>query len=67
MPALTTVDAVLWPALTEILAGTGNAVGLLLDKVTFAPPAGAGMASVTVSVALAPLPTVDGTVSVTGA
>ena len=67
LPAITAVDAVVCPALTLILGGTGNAVLLLLVSITIAPKAGAGVANVTVNVALAPLLTLDGTVMDNGA
>ena len=47
---LTVNEAVLAPAATFTLAGTVAAVGLLLDKLTAAPPLGAGPLRVAVPV-----------------
>ncbi len=52
-------EAAVCPAGTVMLVGTIAAV-LLLDKATTAPPAGAGMASVTVPVVGQPPSTLDG-------
>jgi hypothetical protein len=47
---LTVKDALLAPAATVTLEGTPAAVALLLDRLTWAPPAGAGPLIVTVPV-----------------
>ena len=52
--------AIVWFAATVTLDGTWAAPGLLLDKVTTAPPDGAGPFNVTVPVAELPPFTDDG-------
>ena len=48
------------PAATVTLAGTVAAVGLVFDRVTTAPPVGAGPFNVTVPIEELPPPTVAG-------
>jgi hypothetical protein len=60
VPAATVALPVAWPAATVMLAGGLKAEVLLLLRVTTAPPEGANPVSVTVTVALFVLITVDG-------
>src|SRR5712691_2932450 len=57
---LTVKDAVVPPVGTVTLAGTVAAPGLLLDRLTTAPPLGAGALSVTVPFEELPPVTLDG-------
>ena len=55
--------ALVAPAATVTLTGTVAAVGLLLDRATKAPPAGAGPFNVIVPTGETPLPTLLGTMA----
>jgi hypothetical protein len=63
-PACTETPFVLCPAGTVMLVGAGKAVGLLLCTLTVVPPAGATPLSVTLSVANAPVETLDGVIEI---
>jgi hypothetical protein len=59
-PVVTKTLALVAPAATETLAGTGTAVELLLASITTAPPEGALPFSVTLTVTTLPPTVVDG-------